>query len=100
MADQQHDEGARGLQSGPRDFVAIGLTGGIGAGKSTALSMFADLGAVTVSADALVHDLYGRGEFVAQLVDRFGPDVADPEGGVDRRALARIAKDRPEALEW
>lgn len=100
MADQQHDEGARGLKSGHRDFVAIGLTGGIGAGKSTALSMFADLGAMTVSADALVHDLYGRPEFVAQLVERFGPDVSNPEGGVDRRALACVAKDQPEALEW
>lgn len=100
MADQRHEEGTPGSWSGHRGLVAIGLTGGIGAGKSTVLSMFADLGAVTVSADALVHDLYGRSDFVAKLVERFGPDVADPKGGVDRRALARVVKDQPEGLQW
>jgi dephospho-CoA kinase len=63
------------------------LTGGIGAGKSTALSALQRLGAATLSTDAVVHELYESDRVRAPVVERFGPQIA-AEGVVDRSALA------------
>ena len=65
----------------------VGLTGGIGAGKSEALAAFERLGAATISADAVVHELYGDPEVVAAVTDRWGEAMA-PGGTVDRDAVA------------
>ncbi len=83
-----------------RRAVAVGLTGGIGAGKSTALTMFRELGAVTTSADAIVHDLYGQAEFVARLREHFGEAAFDEQGKIDRRRLSALVRGRPEELRW
>ena len=77
----------------------IGLTGGIGAGKSTALAALERLGAVVLSTDAVVHELYGSDEVRDAVVARFGTDVA-PGGVVDRGALAQAAFATPEGREW
>lgn len=82
------------------DVVAVGLTGGIGAGKSTALSLFGEFGALVLSADAVVHDLYAREDCRAALVAHFGPSVLDAGGDVDRRSLAGRVHGRPEELRW
>jgi dephospho-CoA kinase len=66
-------------------FVA--LTGGLGAGKSTALAVFERLGAVVTSSDAVVHELYGSDAVLDAVTARFGAGVA-PEGVIDRAALA------------
>jgi dephospho-CoA kinase len=66
-------------------FVA--LTGGIGAGKSTALAALERLGAAVISTDAVVHELYGTEAVRDAVVARFGVEVA-PAGVVDRGALA------------
>jgi dephospho-CoA kinase len=66
----------------------VGLTGGMGAGKSTALATLRELGAEVISSDEIVHELYESAELRAALIDRFGQQVA-PEDGVDRAALAR-----------
>lgn len=69
----------------------VGLTGGMGAGKSTALAALARLGAAVLSTDAVVHELYGGdGRLRAALVERWGEEVA-PGGAVDREAVARRA---------
>ncbi len=68
----------------------VGLTGGIGAGKSEALGALERLGAATISADQVVHDLYDDPEVRAAVVARWGEAVA-PEGRVDRAAVARRA---------
>jgi dephospho-CoA kinase len=68
----------------------VGLTGGIGAGKSTALAALERLGAATISSDAVVHELYGFEPVLQAVVEHFGPDVA-PGGVVDRGALAAVA---------
>jgi dephospho-CoA kinase len=69
----------------------IGLTGGIGAGKSTALAALAHLGATVLSTDDVVHELYaGDPRLRAAVVGRWGPEVA-PSGMVDRAAVARHA---------
>jgi dephospho-CoA kinase len=77
----------------------VGLTGGVGAGKSTALAELERLGAATLSTDAVVHDLYGSDEVRAAVVERFGPEVA-PNGRVDRAALATRAFASPEDRAW
>jgi dephospho-CoA kinase len=75
------------------------LTGGIGAGKSTALAALERLGAATISTDAVVHELYGSEEVRDAVVARFGPDVA-PDGVVDRGVLAQRAFATPEDRAW
>ena len=71
-----------------RKVVAVGLTGGIGAGKSTALALFGELGARTLSADKIVHDLYRQRGMSAEIAAHFGAHVVDERGFVDRVRLA------------
>jgi dephospho-CoA kinase len=68
----------------------IGLTGGIGAGKSEALAALERLGAATLSTDAVVHELYGEPDVRDAVVERWGPDMA-PGGEADRAAIAHAA---------
>ncbi len=77
----------------------IGLTGGIGAGKSTALAALERLGAAVLSTDAVVHALYDSPEVRDAVVERFGPEVA-PGGVVDRPALARAAFASDDGRSW
>jgi dephospho-CoA kinase len=77
----------------------VGLTGGMGAGKSTALDALARLGAAVLSTDAVVHELYGREELRAVLVERWGDGVA-PGGVVDRAAVAQRAFANAEERAW
>jgi dephospho-CoA kinase len=77
----------------------VGLTGGIGAGKSTALAALERLGCAVLSTDAVVHELYGSAELRDEVVARFGPDVA-PGGVVDRGALAGRAFATAEDRGW
>jgi dephospho-CoA kinase len=82
------------------DVVAIGLTGGIGAGKSTALTLFGAAGAHIISADAVVHDLYTEPKVAASIAGRFGADVLNPGGGVDRMRLAEAVRGQRSELRW
>ena len=95
--------GARGGGAPPlMEFARVpfvGLTGGIGAGKSTALAALDELGAATLSTDAIVHELLGTGELREQIAGRFGADVVS-EGAVDRGALAGKVFESEEAREW
>jgi dephospho-CoA kinase len=68
----------------------IGLTGGMGAGKSTALRALQDLGAQVLSTDAVVHELYADRQVREAVVERWGTEVA-PRGVVDRAAVAARA---------
>ena len=77
----------------------VGLTGGIAAGKSEALAALDRLGAATLSADAVVHDLLGTDAVRDALVERWGGDVA-PGGAVDRERVAAIVFRSPEELGW
>lgn len=77
----------------------IGLTGGIGAGKSEALAAFERAGAATLSTDRVAHDLLDREDVRELLVERWGPEVA-PEGAVDRERVARIVFEDPDELRW
>jgi dephospho-CoA kinase len=69
----------------------LGLTGGIGAGKSAALDAFRALGAATLSSDEVVHDLYRRLEVISAVAERFGDDVIRADGSVDRSLVGERA---------
>jgi dephospho-CoA kinase len=72
--------------------MIVGLTGGIGSGKSTVAKLFASLGAVVIDADAIVHELQAPGSPVlAELAAAFGGDIIDASGALDRAALGAIA---------
>ena len=77
----------------------VGLTGGIGAGKSEALAALSRLGAATISTDRVVHDLYEDPAVRDAVVDRWGPSVV-VEGRVDRRAVAKFAFASDEERGW
>jgi dephospho-CoA kinase len=78
----------------------VGLTGGMGAGKSTALAALERLGAATISSDAVVHELWAGDEQLRQAVlGRWGPEVA-PGGAIDRSAVAERAFATPEDRAW
>lgn len=77
----------------------IGLTGGIGAGKSEALAAFERLGAATLSTDRVAHELLADDEVRELLVERWGADVA-PGGTVDRSRVAELVFGKPDELAW
>jgi dephospho-CoA kinase len=83
-----------------RAVVAIGLTGSIGAGKTTALSLFQESGALVFSADKIVHELYEQREVAAEIAAHFGPQLLSPTGTVDRKVLAAEVQGRPKELLW
>jgi len=69
--------------------VYIGLTGGIGSGKSTAARMFADLGATVIDADAIAKEVLEPGQLGHEsIVNKFGDEMLDSSGNIDRSALA------------
>lgn len=71
--------------------ILLGLTGGIGSGKSTVASHLASLGATRVDADAIVHELQAPGEPVFEaILAEFGKEVRAPDGTLDRAALGHI----------
>ena len=73
-------------------MLRVGLTGGLGSGKSTAAQMFAAKGAYVLSADEIGRALMQPGQPVyAAIVERFGAGVVGADGLLDRAALARIA---------
>jgi dephospho-CoA kinase len=72
-------------------MARIALTGGIGAGKSSVARLLADRGAVIVDADAIARDIVEPDQpALAEIREAFGPAVIEPDGSLDRAALARI----------
>ena len=73
-------------------MLKIGLTGGIGSGKSTASVMFAELGAYIFDADTIAKKLLEKNTRVQnELIAEFGTDILNPEGAINRQKLARVA---------
>ena len=80
-------------------MLLIGLTGGIGSGKSTVSERLAERGAVVVDADAITRDLQRPGQPVlAGMVARFGADILATDGTLDRAAVAGLVFVDPAAL--
>lgn len=80
--------------------ITIGLTGGIGSGKSTAAKILAELGAPAIDADKVGHEIYQPGApGYRELVDAFGEGILAPDRTIDRRKLGPIVFADPEALK-
>ncbi len=78
--------------------MTVAVTGSFASGKSTFVNMLGELGAETVSADEIVHDLLAADEqTISRIAERFGREVLE-ERGVDRRALGRKVFGDPGAL--
>jgi len=73
-------------------MLRVGLTGGLGSGKSTVAGFLRELGAEVIEADALGRALMEPGQAVyGEIVRVFGPDVVDPDGRLNRKRLADLA---------
>lgn len=80
-------------------MLRIGLTGGIGSGKSTVSAGLAERGAVVIDADAVVKELQAPGQPVlAAMVERFGPGIVSADGSLDRQAVADVVFTDADAL--
>ncbi len=79
-------------------MYVLAVTGGIGSGKTTAARLFGDLGATVIDLDDLAKRLIAAGGPLADpVVAAFGPEILGPDGGVDQKALAKLAFASPEA---
>src|SRR3954462_7896916 len=83
----------------PRRVPFVGLTGGLGAGKSEALRVLGELGAATLSTDAVVHELLSTDELRDIVVARLGEGVA-ADGTLDRSLIAERVFGDEEARAW
>jgi dephospho-CoA kinase len=80
--------------------IVVGLTGGIGSGKSTVAELLAGRGAVVIDADAIVHELQQPGApLLDALAGRFGRQIITADGALDRAQLAALAFDDPDAVK-
>ncbi len=80
-------------------MVVVGLTGGMGTGKSEVSRMLQDLDAVLINADQVGHETYAPGTGAwRDVVDAFGEEVLHPSGEIDRRKLGSIVFNDPQAL--
>jgi dephospho-CoA kinase len=85
----------------------VGLTGGIGSGKSTVCEMLASRGAKIIDADKITHELQQPGTDVfTEMVEAFGPGILSPDGTLDRAATGRIVfadaskRERLQQIVW
>ncbi|MBI2849733.1 MAG: dephospho-CoA kinase [Chloroflexi bacterium] len=76
----------------------IGLTGGIGSGKSTVSQYLAEMGATIIDADKVGHEALTRSDIKQEIVAAFGHEVLGPDGEIDRKKLGPIVFGNPEAL--
>ena len=83
-----------------RRVRCIGLTGGIGSGKSTVSALLAARGAVIIDADAITREVQEPGtEVFVAMIERFGPGIVAADGTLDRPAVADIVFGDPDALK-
>ncbi len=76
----------------------IGLTGGIGSGKSTVSQYLAEFGAMVIDADKVGHEALRTTEVKQEIVAAFGREVLTPDGEIDRKKLGAIVFSNPESL--
>jgi dephospho-CoA kinase len=80
-------------------MILVGLTGGIGAGKSSVSAHLSELGAIVIDADAIVRELQQTGQpLLTALAERFGSGILHADGSLNRAALAALAFGNADAL--
>lgn len=81
-------------------MILVGLTGGIGSGKSTVSTLLSERGAVIIDADAITREVQQPGSpVISRLAERFGPSIVAADGSLDRPAVAAIVFNDPDALK-
>ncbi len=93
------DAGIAEREGPPMTVPLVGLTGGMGAGKSTALEAMREFGADVLSTDKVVHELYCCDRVRAALVERWGEEVV-PGGAISREAVAERIFDSEDERSW
>jgi len=78
----------------------IGIIGGIGSGESYVAGLFGELGCVVIDSDRLVHAAYARPEIKAVLRERWGDDIFNADGSLNRRAVAKRVFRNDAEREW
>ncbi|MFT6898860.1 MAG: dephospho-CoA kinase [Paraglaciecola sp.] len=79
----------------------VGLSGGIGSGKTTVSNMFAKLGVQIIDADVIARQVVQPDSpALATIIDKFGPQLLDPDGNLDRRKLRDIVFSHSAAKQW
>ncbi|MFQ3237499.1 MAG: dephospho-CoA kinase [Paraglaciecola sp.] len=79
----------------------VGLSGGIGSGKTTISNMFAKLGVQIIDADVIARQVVQpKSPALESIIDRFGPELLDDDGNLDRRKLRDIVFSQPQAKKW
>jgi len=79
----------------------VGLTGGIGSGKTTVANLFADLGITLVDADIVAREVVAKdSEGLAKITEHFGADVCQADGTLNRIALREIIFNQPQQRDW
>ena len=82
-------------------MFVVGLTGGIGSGKSTVAEMFTALEIDLVDADVAAREVVAPGTpALAEIVERFGPDILMADGSLDRRGLRRLIFNQKQEKHW
>lgn len=82
-------------------MAVVGLTGGIGSGKSTVARMFGSLGVHWVDADNVAREVVEPGTpALERIAEHFGHDILLPDGGLDRAALRQVVFEAPEERAW
>lgn len=82
-------------------MLVIGLTGGIGSGKSTVADLFAELGTPIIDADLIAREIVMPGESAYDtIVQHYGPEVLLPDNSLDRQQLRRIIFEHEHEREW
>ncbi|MDL0432020.1 dephospho-CoA kinase [Marinobacter sp. TBZ242] len=82
-------------------MAVVGLTGGIGSGKSTVARMFGARGVHWVDADDVAREVVEPGTpALKKIAEHFGEDILHPDGGLDRAALRQVVFDAPEERAW
>ena len=84
----------------PDRMFLVGLTGGIGSGKSTVAKIWKDLGIPVIQLDPIAKELYKeKGDVYKGIIDLLGKDVLDPEGNIDTKKMARMVFNNPVLLQ-
>jgi len=83
----------------PRKPLIVGITGGIGAGKSAAAAVMREIGGAVLDADRIAHDVLRSPDVTAEIRRAWTEDVFDAKGMPDRAKIARVVFDRPEKLK-
>ncbi|MDP5147744.1 dephospho-CoA kinase [Shewanella sp. ULN5] len=79
----------------------VGLTGGIGSGKTTVANLFAELGITLVDADIVAREVVAKGsEGLTRIIEHFGADVCQTDGSLNRIALREIIFNQPHQRDW